>query len=173
MSGEVNSDCTLCGVGDGVDATVWRISPIWQVTAVQGKEPMKDPIKQSIRGTPQTPQAILMPDQGTMPMRRRIESRIHGDDFVFSELDAPSIAFRVRSSAFGKNLTTYGANGAARRLANIDPIVVRKVRRSVASAGENRAPARTFCQQISTSAHQVSMRISRRIATHPEDATGY
>lgn len=104
---------------------------------------MKEPRKHSISGTPQTPHAMLIPDQGTTPMRRRIESRVHGDDFVLS-VEAPSMAFRVRSSALGKYFTTYGASGAARRLANIDPIVVRSVRRMVARTGENKAPANTF-----------------------------
>lgn len=30
-----------------------------------------------------TPQAMLMPDQGTMPMRRRTERRTHAADFCF------------------------------------------------------------------------------------------
>ena len=38
-----------------------------------------------------------------------------------------------------------GARGVARRVEHREPKVVRRVRRMVASSGENRAPARTFC----------------------------
>ncbi len=121
ISGESRIEDMVCGVGEGADATVCRISPIWntvsknghngvwetrltwQVTAVQGREPMKEPRRQSSKATPVTPHAMLMPDQGTTPIRRRMERRIHGDvweaccsDFV------PSRADRVRSRALGK-----------------------------------------------------------------------
>lgn len=144
ISGEVKRSCTVLGFGEGVEATVWRMSPIWQVTAVQGSDPMNEPKKQSFIDTPHTPHATLMPDQGTMPMRRRTESLIQADDFGFSSLVAPSIAFRVISNARGNVFTKNGASGAASRLANIEPKVVKSVSKSVANAGENSAPARTF-----------------------------
>jgi hypothetical protein len=75
ISGVVRSDEMVWGVGEGVEATVCRMSPIWHVTAVQGRQPMKVPNMQSLRDTPQTPHAILMPDHGTTPMRRRTERR--------------------------------------------------------------------------------------------------
>lgn len=134
----------MLGLGDGVDATVCRISPIWQVTAVHGREPINEPKKQSFNATPQTPQAILMPDHGTMPIKRSTDSRTHAGDFGFSSFVAPSIAFRVMSKARGNILTKNGASGAANRLAKIEPTVVRRVSKSVANAGENNAPASTF-----------------------------
>lgn len=106
---------------------------------------MKPPRRQSFIATPQTPQAMLIPDHGTTPTRRRIERRTHGaDDCDFSELEFPSIALRVKSRARGKILTRNGSRGAANKLAKIDPAVVRTVRRMVAKAGEKSAPARTF-----------------------------
>lgn len=65
------------------EASVWRMSPIWQVTAVQGRLPMKAPRAESRMGTAVTPHAMFMPDQGTMPMRRRTERRTHAADFCF------------------------------------------------------------------------------------------
>lgn len=138
ISGEVKSDCTDFGVGDGLDATDCKMSPIWQVTAVHGKAPMKVPLTQSMTETPQTPQAMLMPDQGMIPMSRRMERRTQGEDFatevasVISESEFPSIALRVIVSARGNTLLRNGANGADRRLANTEPIVVRAVRSRVA-----------------------------------------
>lgn len=114
------------------------------MTAVQGNDPINEPKKQSIMATPQTPQAMLMPDHGTMPIKRSTDSRTHADDFGVSSLVAPSMAFRVMSKARGNIFTKNGANGAASRLAKIDPNVVSRVSKSVASAGENSAPARTF-----------------------------
>ncbi len=150
ISGEVKSDCTVCGVGEGVDATVWRISPIWHVTAVQGREPIKEPNMQSFIATPQTPHATLMPDHGTMPISLRIDSRTQAEDFDFaieeSAPEPPSMTLRVISSARGKTRTKNGANGAHRRLAKIEPTVVSIVNSMVAYNGENKAPASTFCE---------------------------
>jgi hypothetical protein len=152
ISGEVSNDDTVRGVGEGVDATVWRMSPIWQVTAVHGKDPMNAPRIQSLIATPQTPQAMLIPDQGTTPMRRNTESRTHADDLGFelevdgakSDFESPSRAFLVRSRARGKKWVRNGASGVASIVAHTEPRVVRVVRRMVAYAGENNAPAKTF-----------------------------
>lgn len=78
--GVISSEEMDSGVGEGEDATVCRISPIWHVTAVQGRHPMKVPNIQSLRGTRQTPEAMLMPDQGTTPTSRKTERRTHADD---------------------------------------------------------------------------------------------
>ena len=92
----------------------------------------------------------MIPDQGTMPMRRRMLRRTHAeevDDEALDEAeeDEPSMAFRVISIARGRRRTRKGASGAARRLAKMEPTVVSAVRRSVANMGEKSAPARTFC----------------------------
>jgi len=144
ISGDASKSCIVLGFGDGVEATVWRMSPIWHVTAVHGIDPINDPNKQSFIATPHTPHATLIPDHGTMPMRRRIDRRTHAEDLGFSSLVAPSIALRVMSNARGNILTKKGASGADRRLAKIEPTVVSAVSRSVANHGENSAPARTF-----------------------------
>lgn len=100
-----------------------------------------------------------MPDHGMTPMRRKIDRRTHGEDFELEldseefslefELEPPSRASRVIARARGKALLRKGAKGAANKEANIDPIVVNVVRRRVAYAGENNAPARTFYIKIS------------------------
>jgi hypothetical protein len=116
------------------------------VTAVHGKVPMNVPNMQSQSGTAQTPQAMLMPDHGTIPMSRRIERRTQaGDvDLDVATSGSPSKVVRVNSTARGKKWDKSGARGVARRVAQADPSVVRVVRSSVARAGEKRAPARTF-----------------------------
>lgn len=150
ISGDVRRDWTDCGVGDGVEATVCRISPIWHVTAVHGSVPTKDPSRQSRSATPQTPQATFNPAQGTIPTNRRMDKRTQAEDFgdwvrlAESELEEPSSADRVMASTRGNTPTRNGARGAESRLAQIEPIVVRVVRRRVAKNGEKRAPARTF-----------------------------
>jgi len=150
ISGEVRSDCTDCGVGEGVEATVCRMSPIWHVTAVHGSVPTKDPRKQSRTATPQTPHATFNPAHGTMPTRRSIDKRTHADDFGDcpefdkSLLEEPSSAVLVMANTRGKTFTRNGAKGAERRLAQTEPIEVRDVRRMVAKKGEKRAPANTF-----------------------------
>lgn len=112
---------------------------------------MKDPSMQSEIATPQTPQAMLIPDHGTTPMRRRTDNRTHADDWclvvsrsVSSESDVPSRALRVMSNAFGKKCDRYGPIGLAKRVAQADPMVVSAVNKTVANAGEKRAPASTF-----------------------------
>ena len=97
---------------------------------------------------------MLMPDHGITPIRRKIDRRTQGADFEFEsasvefgfelELEPPSRASLVIARARGKALLRNGANGAANKVAKIDPIVVNRVRRRVAYAGENNAPARTF-----------------------------
>ena len=57
--------------------TVCRMSPIWQVTAVQGRVPINAPAAQSRSETPVNPQAMLSPDQGTIPMRRNTDNLTH------------------------------------------------------------------------------------------------
>lgn len=110
---------------------------------------MNAPSMQSLMATPHTPQAMLIPDHGTTPMRRSTERRTHADDLDLdfaprSGSESPSNALRVMSSARGKKWVRNGARGVASRVAQRDPIVVSVVRSTVANAGENRAPARTF-----------------------------
>ena len=109
------------------------------VTAVHGMEPMKVPMKQSQIETPITPQATLMPDQGTTPTRRRIVTRIQT-----GVLASPSKALRAALRAFGKKWVMNGAMGVESNVAQIDPSVVRSANTTVARAGEKSAPARTF-----------------------------
>ena len=110
---------------------------------------MKAPSIQSVRDTPQTPQAIFIPDHGTTPIRRRTESRTQAEDRGLTELsrsrsESPSRALRVMSSALGKKCDRQGARGVANTVAQTEPTVVRAVRRMVANAGENSAPETTF-----------------------------
>lgn len=98
-----------------------------------------------------TPQAILMPDQGTTPIKRSMDKRIHGAD-EWSLLLAPSRAERVLSNALGKYRVRKGARGLESIVAQIEPRVVSRVRRRVAYAGEKSAPAKTFWTPVSTSA---------------------
>ena len=111
---------------------------------------MKDPRKQSGMATPQTPQAILMPDHGITPMSRKTDSLTQAEDLPFvpngwrSVSASPSRAARVISSALGKTCVKTGAKGADSIVAKTEPIVVSSVRSNVAMAGENRAPANTF-----------------------------
>lgn len=112
-------------------------------------EPMKAPSKQSVIETPQTPQAMFIPDQGTTPMRRKIERRTQVDEVdlmtlsVF-EFGSPSNAERVIARARGKNWVRKGARGFESMVAQAEPIVVRVVRSMVARTGGKRTPARTF-----------------------------
>lgn len=99
---------------------------------------MKDPRKQSLTATPQTPQAILMPDQGTTPISRMIDRRIHGAVFDWAvevELESPCSTFLVASNARGNQWDSKGAIGLANNEAITEPMVVSKVRRRVAHAG--------------------------------------
>jgi hypothetical protein len=109
------------------------------VTAVQGKQPINDPSMESARGTSHTPQAMLIPDHGTTPMRRRTERRTQAG-VVFGDSDLPEIsgsaepdkALRVISSARGKRLVKKGPSGFESREAHADPSMVRVVSRMVA-----------------------------------------
>lgn len=117
------------------------------MTAVHGKEPMNEPRIQSLSATPQTPLAMLIPDQGTTPTSRNTERRTQAGDLVLarvSTLTSPSSALRVISRARGKKWVMKGASGIANSVANIEPRAVSAVNSNVASAGENKAPARTF-----------------------------
>jgi hypothetical protein len=113
---------------------------------------MNDPSMQSVMATPHTPQAMLIPDHGTTPIRRNTERRTQADDFGFdlaskeSGLDckSPSMALRVISRARGKKCVRNGASGVDNRVAHAEPIVVSAERSIVANTGEKRAPARTF-----------------------------
>lgn len=127
----------------------------WQVTAVQGKVPMNEPNMQSHVGTPQTPQAILIPDHGTTPTSLSTESLTQAPEVLDNEstsasvddgglLAWPSNAERVISRTRGRKRMTSGASGAASDDAQSEPIVVRNVNRIVANTGENSAPASTF-----------------------------
>ena len=114
------------------------------MTAVHGKEPMNEPRMQSLSATPQTPLAMLIPDQGTIPTSRNTERRTQAGDFELARVSTPSNALRVISRARGKKWVMKGASGIASSVANTEPRVVSVVKSNVASAGENKAPARTF-----------------------------
>ena len=117
------------------------------MTAVQGKQPTKVPSIQSARATLQTPQATLIPDQGTTPTRRRKERRTHGDfgrDWLSLPWISPDRATRVMSIAPGEICIRNGANGFESKVAQAEPRVVRVASKTVAGRGENNAPARTF-----------------------------
>jgi hypothetical protein len=166
ISGDARREETVWGVEvGGEDATVWRMSPIWegifgyhvrrvrvcvltwQVTAVHGMVPINAPRTTSGMGTPHTPQATLIPLQGTTPMSLRTLRRTHAvevDVELLVESDDPLIAARVRSRARGKSWDRMGESGAARRAAQREPRAVRVVRRRVAREEGRRAPARTF-----------------------------
>lgn len=110
---------------------------------------MKVPKMQSERETPQTPQAILMPDQGTTPINRRTDRRTQGEDLVeawssFGSDESPPSAFLVISRARGNMEERKGAKGVHSSVAHAEPIVVSTVSKMVAKAGEKRAPASTF-----------------------------
>lgn len=114
---------------------------------------MKAPMTQSPSETPHTPHAILMPDHGTTPTNRKTDNRTHADDLLLCTSvvesscglsDSPWSAVRVMSRARGKRYVRNGARGVARRVAQMDPIVVSVVRKRVAMIGENSAPANTF-----------------------------
>lgn len=121
---------------------------------------------QSQNGTPQRPQAILIPDQGITPIKRSTDNRTQGDvldggrgrgdddddDAFFTGTVSlactvgmsPSRTFRVMTNARGKKWVTRGERGLARRMEIKAPIVVMIVINNVAIAGGNKAPARTF-----------------------------
>lgn len=110
---------------------------------------MKAPNMQSDKETPQTPQAMLIPDHGTTPIRRRTDRRTQAEDLGLAELlrsrsESPSRALRVMSRARGKKWVRNGARGVDSKVAQAEPTIVRAVRRRVAYAGEKRAPERTF-----------------------------
>lgn len=99
---------------------------------------MNAPKKQSVNGTPQTPHAMLIPDQGTTPMRRSTDKRTQAGDLgadPAAKSVSPSKAFRVISSARGKSRLRVGARGALRAVAITDPMVVKKVNSKVANRG--------------------------------------
>lgn len=135
---------------------------------------MKAPRATEGSGTEQTPQAMLMPDQGTTPMRRRTERRTQADERCFDgglvargDLLSPSRACLVRSRARGKKCVRKGARGVESMVAQSEPMVVRAVRRMVAYAGEKSAPARTFCKMT------MSGGGTKLASTHPDDAAWY
>ena len=123
---------------------------------------------------------MLIPDHGITPIRRKMDRRTQGADFEFEsasvefgfelELEPPSRASLVIARARGKALLRNGANGAANKVAKIDPIVVNRVRRRVAYAGENNAPARTFyIKQSETMKGEYVIDLS----AYPDDAPRY
>jgi hypothetical protein len=107
---------------------------------------MKVPRKQSRRETPRTPQATLIPDQGTIPTNRKTVNRTQvGDgDLVVLPPESASKMLRAKANGRGRKCVKKGDSGAERSVARIDPTVVSTARSSVAKRGENRAPARTF-----------------------------
>lgn len=99
---------------------------------------MKAPRRQSEIATPHTPQAMLIPDQGTTPTRRRTDSRAQVGDFEFfpvDKSDSPSRAMRVICSARGNMRDRDGAKGTHKRVAKIEPSVVNAERSNVARTG--------------------------------------
>ncbi|CAG8540551.1 11835_t:CDS:2 [Acaulospora colombiana] len=162
VCGLVSTELTVicpCALGEiGADATVCRISPIWHVTAVQGNVPINAPIAHWSKGTEHTPEAILMPDQGTIPMRRRTERRAHGleevedgdlavDDrreAVVLVDEVPWRALRVRAMAEGKKRVMMGVSGVAKMVERTEPIVVNVVCKRVAQKGESNVPVNIF-----------------------------
>jgi hypothetical protein len=107
---------------------------------------MNVPSAQSYRETPHTPHATLMPDQGTTPMRRRIDKRTHAAPrlVLTAESEDPSSAARPISRILGKNAVISGASGVANSVAQIEPAVVSAVSSSVPYKGVNSTPASTF-----------------------------
>ena len=73
---------------------------------------------------------------------------VEGADTGRGKFDSPSSAARVSSNAFGNHHKSSGERGVARRVAQTDPNVVRKVNRKVASTGGNRAPPITFWKNL-------------------------
>lgn len=115
------------------------------MTAVHGKVPIKAPTAQCHRLTPQTPQAILMPDHGTTPISRSTLSRAQGEDEDEVEVEAgPSSAERVREIAEGKKRVKRGVRGVARMVESTDPSVVSNVWRRVAGSGGRSVPVKMF-----------------------------
>lgn len=109
---------------------------------------MNAPTAHSHSRTPTTPQAMLIPLQGTMPTRRMITRRTHVGVVGFrlsEELgESPLRACRVKVRARGKKTERMEERGVARRVARRDPIVVRRVCRSVAWMGDIIVPTNTF-----------------------------
>lgn len=93
---------------------------------------MKVPSIQSLSDTPHTPQAMLMPDHGTTPIRRIMERRTQAEDRGLKLSEPPDRALRVMSKARGNRMARYGASGVESRVAHREPSVVRVVRRIVA-----------------------------------------
>lgn len=113
---------------------------------------MNAPTAQSQTRTPVTPQAILIPDHGTIPTRRSIERRtqmgvIGLETPLISgvEGEGPWRADFVRVRALGKKRTTRGPTGVARREERREPPVVMVAWRMVAGMGGRRIPVRMFC----------------------------
>jgi hypothetical protein len=109
---------------------------------------MKEPRKQSLEATPHTPQAILIPDQGTTPINLRMDKRTHGAVLLcaveFDMESAPCRALRVAARALGNQADSNGAIGLESNEDMTEPMVVSNVSKTVAQAGWNRAPAKTF-----------------------------
>ena len=106
---------------------------------------MKVPREQSHKATPRTPQATLIPDQGTIPTNRKTVKRTHvGDVALVLVPESASTMLRANAKGRGKNRARKGERGAERSVAMIDPMVVSTASNNVAKKGENRAPARTF-----------------------------
>src|SRR6266851_1201986 len=108
-------------------------------------EPMRVPREQSHKATPRTPQAMLIPDQGTIPTSRKTVKRTQvGDVALVPGPESASNMLRANANGRGKKWVRKGERGAARSVARRDPIVVSTASNSVAKTGENKAPARTF-----------------------------
>jgi len=130
---------------------------------------MKVPRKQSRRETPRTPQATLIPDQGTIPTNRKTVSRTQvGDGALVLPPESDSKMLRAKANGPGRKCVIRGDRGAERSVARIDPTVVSTARNSVAKRGENRAPARTFF--YGGIAHDEHDKSSKGGTTYPKDA---
>jgi len=113
---------------------------------------MNAPTAQSQTRTPVTPQAILMPDHGTMPTRRMTERRAQTGVLGLEvplisgvEDGLPWRADFVRVMALGKKRMTRGPMGVARSEERREPPVVMVAWRMVAGMGGSKIPVRMFC----------------------------
>lgn len=131
---------------------------------------MKVPRKQSHKPTPRTPQATLIPDQGTTPISRKTARRTHaGDVALVLAPESASKALRAKASGRGKKRVRKGERGAERRVASMDPMVVSTARSRVAKTGEKRAPASTFFSIFGNVVRMHFQRMKGTNTTNPKN----
>jgi len=127
---------------------LFRISPTWQVMAVHGAQPTRVEMKQSMRGIRIMPDAIFIPDQGTMPTRRRRAKRTQvASGLTVDEVEAVGLA----SMTFFVACTALGMRPSIQRLMQRDkrvearlPAAVSRVITSVPVKPPHNAPAITL-----------------------------